>query len=307
MKLILTLFFTLPFINVDAQWQFNHNFEQPYNSFTHHFIIDTISNPNNIWQIGKPNKNVFDSAYTYPNAIMTDTFHSYPINDTSVLMLKVVSYNPGTLDHWYVLAGFSFMYQLNIDSGEIAKIEIAVDSGRKWVNLIEEDTTYDITWGMSKPDFSQSTKGWQSFYINFTKWAMGSHLYPYKIGLNTSPKDTTLIRFTFISDSNQTNKDGWIMDNFNMDNLTSNIATVSNNNLISVYPNPAGNYIYIKPITNYFSKATLSIYNSIGQRVYHTSHIPTSGYLPVNLPNGMYTLFYSTDTQYAVKQLIVSQ
>ncbi|MDA3953800.1 MAG: transposase [Bacteroidales bacterium] len=34
-----------------------------------------------IWQIGTPNKTFFDSAYSSPNAIITDTVNYYPINN----------------------------------------------------------------------------------------------------------------------------------------------------------------------------------------------------------------------------------
>ncbi len=45
------------------------------------FQVDTISNPINIWEIGSPNKTGFDSAYSYPNVIITDRLKPDPAND----------------------------------------------------------------------------------------------------------------------------------------------------------------------------------------------------------------------------------
>jgi len=45
---------------------------------------------NNIWQIGKPHKHYFDSAYSKPNVLVTDTSKAYPVNDTSVFSFKLL-------------------------------------------------------------------------------------------------------------------------------------------------------------------------------------------------------------------------
>lgn len=301
MKLIITFIALVLYNTANAQYIFEHTFESPKNIYKDRFIIDTVNNPNNIWQIGEPQKATFSSAHSYPNAIVTDTADTYPANDTSVFYFKVVSYNPpGLPQHWYALVGFSFNYRLDIDAGEIAKVEISTDSGTHWVDLMAEDTTYDITWGIAKPDLSQSTNGWQFFEVQFFSWGDKMKSYPHYI-----TRDTTLVRFTFISDSTDTGKDGWMMDNFRTYNVTESIEAIANNNLISIYPNPAGNYIYIKSNYNYYAKPEVVIYNQQGQEVYATKELPISGYLHVNLPAGMYTLIYSTGTEKAVKQLVI--
>ncbi|MBW7914274.1 MAG: hypothetical protein H3C54_11410, partial [Taibaiella sp.] len=143
MKLIFTLIAILLYNTAYTQWIFENTFESPKNIYNDRFIIDTANYPNNIWQIGEPQKTTFNSAHSYPNAVITDTINAYPVNDTSVFYFKVVSYHPpGLPQHWYELVGFSFNYRLDIDSGEIVKVEISTDSGMHWVNLLEEDTTY---------------------------------------------------------------------------------------------------------------------------------------------------------------------
>ncbi len=62
--------------------------------------IDTVSNPNNIWQIGSPQKTVISSAHSAPNVIITDTVNTYPPNNTSVFIIGHLAQvgMPGFLD-----------------------------------------------------------------------------------------------------------------------------------------------------------------------------------------------------------------
>ncbi|MFI5135825.1 MAG: hypothetical protein ACHQD9_08235 [Chitinophagales bacterium] len=56
--------------------------------------IDTTAG--NIWEIGRPHKIFFDSAYSLPNAIVTDTLNPYPINNFSTFTIKIsdLDWNP---------------------------------------------------------------------------------------------------------------------------------------------------------------------------------------------------------------------
>ena len=85
MKKLITILAVLMLTNTTfAQWEYFIDFDSP-NSQNNHIIIDTISNPDNIWQIGVPSKTIFDSAYSLTHAIVTDTLNAYPVNDTSSL------------------------------------------------------------------------------------------------------------------------------------------------------------------------------------------------------------------------------
>ena len=52
-----------------------------------YIFIDTINNPNNIWQIGLSQKTFLSSSDV---VMITDTLNSYPANDTSSFILKHV-------------------------------------------------------------------------------------------------------------------------------------------------------------------------------------------------------------------------
>src|SRR4051812_25123481 len=59
-----------------------------------HIRIDTVSK-HSIWQIGSPDKIIFKSASSLPNAIVTGLTNSYPINDTSAFTIVNVAFGAG--------------------------------------------------------------------------------------------------------------------------------------------------------------------------------------------------------------------
>jgi hypothetical protein len=104
------------------------NFEDT--TSTYDLRIDTISNINNIWEIGEPNKVLFDSAYTKPNAIVTDLQDPYPINDTSNFIITHIA--KGGLAYWpYAYVYLDFRYFVDSDSLlDYGMIEFSQDNGK---------------------------------------------------------------------------------------------------------------------------------------------------------------------------------
>jgi hypothetical protein len=301
MKLIFTIFISMSFYLSQAQ-NWNYNFDPPVSTwYAAQFIIDT-SHHHNSWQIGKPQKTTFDSAYSYPNAIVTDTLNSYPKSDTSVF--TIIEQRGQSRSHFGMVVHIRFKFKLQIDSGEIAKVELSGDRGLHWINVMTEDTTYDFDWDGPKPRLDTTNTGWSDFKMDYRIWANAlpsNGQYP-----NYYTSDTMLFRFTFISDSIQTNKDGWMMDNFDFADYAEGIETVRNNNLISIYPNPSDGMLYIKNNSLRTSKTqSVSIFNLLGQNVYEAHDLPANGRLHLQLPDGMYVLKYTTDNEYAIKQLAI--
>src|SRR5690348_2572222 len=109
MKKIILGFFFLLFINAC--------FAQPpyydtigFEGGIHNLRIDT-SQANNLWQVGKPSKIVFNSAYSIPSAIVTDTINPYPPNNISSFTIcePLIHYN---------LYHLSFTHKYNTDYGK---------------------------------------------------------------------------------------------------------------------------------------------------------------------------------------------
>src|SRR5689334_19002015 len=114
-----------------------------------HLIIDTTAYPNNVWQIGKAQKSVLDSTVCTTNLIITDTVTPYPVNNHSVFTIT----NRATPGDVYGFRLFSGSYYVQTDSlKDYGTIELSLDKGVTWINLIN-DTTYaaNFVWWSPKP------------------------------------------------------------------------------------------------------------------------------------------------------------
>jgi len=240
MKRILTTIIAIfAILNLFSQdyWDYQINFEDPEQFFR--LKIDTISNPDNIWQIGTPSKPIFSSALSLPNAIVTDTINSYPTNDTSVFVIEhVAEYGGFQMPHTVLLQG---QYQVNSDTiTDFGKIEFSPDNGVTWVDLLTDEVYYNMgcySWWTDKPTLSGNSTGWSELCV----WVAGfGPVFDIQYG------DTVRYRFTFISDDLQTNKDGLIYDNLQFQDWAEAIESISKTSSLNVFPNPTSNIATIK-------------------------------------------------------------
>jgi hypothetical protein len=228
------------------------------NDFRHKLFIDTISNPNNIWQIGQPQKVLFSSAATPPNAIVTDSLNYYPINDTSSFILKHVA-NMGFAMPCVVTFGGS--YFVNSDTlTDFGKIEFSPDNGSNWIDLADPLYASSIYWNdpfLQPPIFSGNSNGWKSYEADI------QNLGPL---FNIQFNDTVLFRFTFISDGIQTNKDGLMFDSLYVwDVPPIGIKNVNSNDInFFINPNPASTYIEVDINKSRTEIHSIEIYNRMG-------------------------------------------
>lgn len=275
-----------------AYWQIN--FES--SGYLNRIVKDTISNPNCSWQIGQPHKTAFTAAFSAPNAIMTDTLHPVRANDTSIFYLKHVRPNNIPI-HEFIL---HFWYQMEGDSTDFGTIELSPDSGHTWVNLLTQDTTFHMRWMSShKPTMKGTTSGWQHFALDMMDWASSYGTFPVYM-----TADTILFRFTYISDSNATAHDGWIIDDITLEDWYEGVEEVRNDNLISISPIPTNKILNIhqKKSTN---KASIKIINLDGRVLYNDSNFVGESIDIRPLPNGIYLLRYSDTKDYAMKRFVV--
>lgn len=289
-KYLLSITLTLIAATSSGQFAWSLNFEDT--SYIDRVFVDTISNNNNIWQIGTPSKTIFNSAYSPTHAIVTDIINSYPTNDTSSFIIKHI--RPG-------LAGgneslrLDFYFKLNTDSlADYGTIEVSIDNGATWINLLTQDTTYGFYWITPKPVLTGNTNGW----IHFSEEL---NALTYTLGYS----DTLLYRFTFISDSIQTNKDGWIMDDFLFHDFWEGIQEIQNDNIISIYPNPTSRLLTIHRSKSN-RKQTIQITNLTGQVVYNNQDFIGDNIELREINNGIYFLKYSDSKNFAIKKFIVN-
>ncbi len=281
-KLTLILFCFMAFC-ANGQ-SFSYNFEDT--SYRPVITIDTVNYHHNNWQVGKPNKTVFDSALTLPNALVTDTANPYRANDTSVFYIKLPKYIGF---NWF--GGVSFFYQLDIDTNAKATVEASSDTGRTWINVVTQDVAHPLQWDATKPRLDTSTNGWQEFSLRFPWGAFFTG-------------DSVFLRFTFISGSNDSSKDGWMIDNLGIHyDWEGAVPQIANNNLFSIYPNPSKGTINIHTNKQGAGGGSVSVTDMMGKEVYKIDKLPQSGQLNLQIPNGTYLLKYSAGDEYGVQRV----
>lgn len=252
-------------------------------------FIDTVNYHHNIWQIGKPNKTVFRAAESLPNAIVTDTLHPYPPMDTSVFILKAPgnAFSYSWVTPWLYFMQFS--YRLIKDTNTIARMEFSDNHGMYWYNLKDTVPTY---WGSSywhKFTFPDSTSDWDT------------------VSLNNFPSgvDTFLFRFTFISDTSSSGKDGWMIDDIQLFYYWESVNNHTDNNILSVYPNPCKGNIFLHSNAKIPEKVAAVICDLHGREVYATDCLPINSYLSLSLPNGVYVLKYTVASEHFTQRIVI--
>lgn len=290
--LVATIFFS---ITIASYGQFNYfiNFENSWNE--EQIKIELSNNPLNPWMVGKPDKTTFTEAYSKPNAIMTDTLNSVQPNDTSIFYLYHERDNAAP----FHIFDLNFWFQMEGDSTDFGTIEISPDNGFNWINVLQQDTTYDIRWRAEKPTLSGSTNGWTEFSITMENWASTWGVFPIPM-----TADTIIFKFTYITDSNITQYGGWIIDNFHVNDFWESVKESRLDDLISIYPNPANEYLYIKSKSSR-NNSHVQILNNLGQVVYSKAFNEKETINVGFLKNGIYYLKFTDFEFYTTKKIII--
>lgn len=258
--------------------------------------IDTIHFPENVWSIGAPQKTLFTSGFNSSNAIVTDLNMSYPSNDTSVFTIKVLNGMGFEFHHTVALSG---RYFVNSDTiTDFGKIDFSPDNGNTWIDLLN-DTIYipetSNTWyWYGRPTLSGNSNGWQFFHIDIAELS-------YVLNIT----DTVLYRFSFFSDSIQTNKDGLMFDNLRFLDYVEGVKQIQNTGLISIYPNPVSDKLEIRK-GNQNEISTVQILNNYGQIVgeYIDKYNETIDIQ--SLTNGIYFLRYSDNEITSIIKFVIN-
>jgi hypothetical protein len=219
---------------VRGQSRASFNFDD--SSYVGYVVIDSI-NPNNCWQIGTPSKGgLFSSALSLPHAIMTDTLLPYPPHDTSSFTVLYIREIPPWGANSLFLLDFYFM--MDSDSlSDFGKVEVSPNNGATWINIMTLDVSWGFEWLAPKPVLTGTTSSWTHFSVDL-------HELPCVNGMTYYYK----FRFTFISDSTDTFRPGWMIDNIHFMDWYEGIDNYQAKNSIRLFPNPATNSVTVENI-----------------------------------------------------------
>jgi Secretion system C-terminal sorting domain len=228
----------------------------------------------NQWQVGRPQKKVFDSAFSPLNALVTDTSKPYAPNDTSVFFIGFPRrFRLAPIASWAdpFIYNFSFKYRLDIDTTSLATIEFSNDSGKSWISVLDS-----MAGGSARDTLVYNTKSWQIWYFNMSALSLSHRT------------DSFVFRFTFVSGNDTMSKDGWMIDDMHVDYTIERTDGMTDKNSLITYPNPAKNELHI------FSPdviTSIAITNMVGQVIYSNECNDMSAYLNISgFSPGMYFL-----------------
>jgi len=254
--------------------------------------LDTSST--NIWQIGPPQKIIFNQAGTLPNVLITDTINSYPINNISSFTFGLAS---DFVDFGGVLA-IQWKQKLDLDDTlDGGYIEFSSDSGATWTNAFNSPYTYNF-YGFDNANKDTLVNGDVAFSGKDTNWRDIWLCFDYSWVSNF---DSLIFKFTLKSDNIDNNREGWMIDNMNVHpTWFHTINEKEQDEYLLVYPNPTNGIVNIqaKKLKDYHIIKELSVVNIKGEIIQQHFNVPTKFKVDIrNQPSGIYFFTIKTNIQ----------
>ncbi len=270
-------------------------------------VIDSIY-PNGLWQMGTPDKAVFDSVYTAPNALVTDTILPYPAGLTGYAEFHI-------LVHFFGEGIFlQFLHRLDIDEGEAAGwVEywdpvftngwVRIGPGQPWASsgiglggMVGTVTDTGVVFNQPFLDWEHSELSLECLGVFFDLEARGGGA------------DTMRFRFAFTSTANTTGRDGWMIDDVQTYNMgCSGSIEDAATTRIGISPVPADEHVRLDVLQGGQDILSLDVLGTDGSLIRRepwlglsTQTIHTS-----DLANGAYGLIVRGRTHDSVGRFVV--
>jgi hypothetical protein len=252
----------------------------------------------NLWAIGIPVKTMFDAAYSVPRAMVTDTVNPYPVNNSSSFYVII----KGECSAAY---GISFHHRMNTDSlQDGGTIEISDNGGNTWINIIDYPYQYNGPMNVYSSSSTVSSMGKPGFTGTFP-WKTSSFDF-----YNPANFDLQIfvLKFTFASDGTQINpKDGWMIDDLEVTSAFESIDGHSNDQKISIYPNPATSSFNINTGSALADLNSVSIFNYLGEKMKEVSVLSGKSISTDGLDPGIYYVSIQNNNRVVTKKMIIQK
>lgn len=266
------------------------------------FELDTSSS--NIWKIAQPNKNLFDSASTLPNALFTDSNY-YRTNVLSSFQFGIPIETFGN-----AIIALRWQQKLDIDRDfDGAKIECSFDTAKTWQNVMYNPFIYSF-YGFDETSVDTLPNG--DFVFNGTDTSWRDIWLCIESSFGSVLADSVYFRFTFISDSIDNNKEGWMIDDFlGYSTIRHTVAVEKDESkgYVSIFPNPSTDRIDIQleKIDGFHIIEKMTLMNASGQKVEEWVNIPTKFFIDARkYPNGQYFLRVQSNLKTETSAIMIS-
>jgi type IX secretion system substrate protein len=274
-------------------------------------FVDT-TNTNNDWAVGSTSKPFFGSSSSLPNAIMTDTLNPYSSNNLSYFDLTFKAWdNSGFPYNMYIQFDHKYETDTLIDGGFITTSH---DSGQTWQNVIFDSTScfwctsngYQIN-SENLYTSNDTLANGEFGFSGSSEWKTTILQWIWMLPVKQQPSDTMIVRFNFLSDGIQTNKDGWIIDNIVIGevDLGSSINELSNKLEVSLFPNLVSSFFNYS-VKDKESLESLTITNLEGENVFTIKKPKQSNKVNVSqFSSGVYFVKFNSKGKTSVKRIVI--
>lgn len=265
--------------------------------------IDT-TDTQNVWQIGKPQKTIFDAAATVPNAIVTDTLNPYPPNDTSSFELEI------PLFVWGLNGVFAMQWsqKLDLGTGDLGVLEYSFGDS-VWTNAFDDPNVYNF-YGYEAankdtlPDGTVGFSGTDSLWRDVWFCLDASWLI-------SQSSNLLHLRYTILSDTVDNPHEGWMMDNMQAHlTLVHTIAEHESSEYMKVYPTMTSGRVFLEAQKQdgYHIIEHMELYSLDGKLVKQYGQAPTKYFIDLDdLPNGVYVLKVTTNLKSESHRLVLEK
>lgn len=288
--LILCLFPVLSFAQSSTQYFDGADTFYTPGSFSSSLKIEIDTANGNIWQIGSPQKTIFNSAATIPNVIITDTIQPYPTSDSSSFQYTIIPWST-----WGILA-IQWKQKLDMELGKDGGlVEFSIDGGLSWSNAFTDPGVYNF-YGFNTANVANLPNGERGLTGVDSTWKDAWLCYDMSW---MSFNDSLIVRHTFVSDSVQTNQEGWMLDNFLVHStIIHTVNKVEQKEYMQVAPNPTTGLINIhtQKIEGFHIIEEMQLSTIDGKIIQQWTNLPTKYQLDIsNQPSGIYLLQIQTN------------
>lgn len=304
MKQLYIIIITITFFAAGSQAQPNltQYFDGADTSFFYSVNIELDTSSVNIWQIGPPQKAIFNSAATLPNVIVTDTINNYPVNNISRFTAKM--YNQ--FGNFGILA-IQWKQKLDMDSDHDGGIvEFTIDHGLTWQNAFNNPYVYNF-YGFQPANEDTLLSGEYAFSGTDSTWR--DIWLCFDLSWVSQFPDTLMFRYTLQSDSVDNGKEGWMIDNF-ISHITiiHTIKTARQTDYLNVYPNPANGIVHIEAekMMDFHIIEHMELISAQGKVVEEWNNLPTKFWFDTGkYEDGSYFLKVRTNIKTEVLPVII--